>query len=342
MSKVIYLPFENLPQRYTQMWNESFISVMSKDDIVVNVDNEEKTIEKGEFLDICGTVIYKQRQIAKVAELFESGIVEDGDVFFVPDIFYPALESIRYMSELIGIKVFILAFNHAGRADEDDFVQRLREWSDTQEQAWHDMCDVVFVGSYYHKERVRNKFNHARIVVSGAIWDNDWMDNFTKGISRKKEDYVIFPHRPCKEKRFKEFLQVAEQNPKLKFIITSSGKGRIEQTLPCNVSYIHSLTKREYYEIFAKADKYLSLAKQETFGYTLQEAIYFGCKVIVPNNACYKEYAHNNCVINLEDIMQRDNLTKFYNNINLTKSKNIDNNSKGFYNICSMYLNELR
>jgi glycosyltransferase involved in cell wall biosynthesis len=39
----------------------------------------------------------------------------------------------------------------------------------------------------------------------------------------------------------------------------------------------------------AKARWYLSTAYQETFGYTIQEAIYFGCEILVPNRACCPE-----------------------------------------------------
>jgi hypothetical protein len=39
----------------------------------------------------------------------------------------------------------------------------------------------------------------------------------------------------------------------------------------------------------AKARWYLSTAYQETFGYTIQEAIFFDCNILVPNRACCPE-----------------------------------------------------
>lgn len=335
-NKVIYLPFENLPQRYTKMWNDSFIAAMSDNDIAVWGDTtSESVINKGEFLDICDTISYKQMQIANVAKLFKEDKVQSGDVFFVPDIFYPSLASIRYMSELLGIDVKIVAFNHAGRADKDDFVQRLGTWSDTQEQAWHDMCDLVLVGSEYHGKRVRERFAPKRIETTGAIWSKEWMDEMCKGIDWEKEDYIIFPHRPCKEKRFTEFLQVARSNPRLHFVVTSSGNNRLADVeLPENVSYMFGLSKRQYFQVFASAKGYLSLAAQETFGYTLQEAIYFNCDVVVPKNACYEEYAHPSSVFPLEVLMQKGKLTSIYSDNSLSNSKNVADNAASIYQLC--------
>ena len=88
MSKLIYLPFENLPQRYTAMWNDAFIKERSFGDIIVYGTTEERRIINGQFLDINATIIHKAQQIERVAELFAENKIEDGDVFFVPDIFF--------------------------------------------------------------------------------------------------------------------------------------------------------------------------------------------------------------------------------------------------------------
>lgn len=336
MKKVIYLPFENLPQRYTKMWNDCFIAQMSNNDIVVwGNDNKDTQIKTGEFLDTYGTISYKTSQMCRVSKLFRDGAISNGDVFFVPDIFYPGLAAIRYMAELSDIKVKIVAFNHAGRADKDDFVQRLGSWSDVQEQAWHDMCDVVIVGSEYHKRRVESMFNPKTTIVAGAVWSKAWMDEFTRDIDREKKPYIIWPHRPSKEKRFDLFLEIARNNPELDFVITSSGGNRLQDVqLPQNVTYTYGLTKLEYYKVFAQADGYLSTAFQETFGYTLQEAIYFNCKVVVPNYACYSEYAHKDSIFEYDDMVKQSYLTDVYKSGCLNQSKLHKDNAEDFYHIC--------
>ena len=42
-----------------------------------------------------------------------------------------------------------------------------------------------------------------------------------------------------------------------------------------------------------RAKWYLSTAYQETFGYTIQEAIYFGCEILVPNRGLFEEVNSN-------------------------------------------------
>ena len=59
--------------------------------------------------------------------------------------------------------------------------------------------------------------------------------------------------------------------------------------LPKNIEYRYGLTKLEYFELMAKARWYLSTAYQETYGFTIQEAIFFGCNILVPNRACCPE-----------------------------------------------------
>lgn len=298
MGKIIYLPFENIPQRYTEMWNDSFIEVMSTEDLVIEVKSQPLAIENGQFLDTFGTITHKSKQMAIVSKLFQDGKINDGDVFFVPDIFYPGLESIRYMAELSGIDVKIVAFNHAGRADKDDFVQKLGSWADYQEQAWHDICDVVLVGSNYQADRVKMKFRPKRVEVVGAVWNKKWMDNRCLGkMQEPKEEFVIWPHRICAEKGFEHLLTIANVNPNMTFMITTCGPNRWPQdvAMPKNILYLYNLTKDQYYEYFQKAKYYLSTAYQETFGYTLQEAIYFQCQIIVPDYACYPEFARKEC-----------------------------------------------
>lgn len=330
MGKIIYLPFEELPQRYTEMWNKAIIKNLDSEDLVVYGTKENSTITTGEFLDTYATIIQKSEQIKNVAKLFQKNLIKNGDIFFVPDIFYNGLSALRYMAELSNIDIKIAAFNHAGRADKTDFVQHLNNWADTQEQAWHQLCDVIFVGSNFHKHNVERKFKHKNIIKTGAVWDSEWMKDKCKDIQfGKKEEYVIFPHRPCEEKRFLKFLEIARKNPELRFVITTCGNNRLKEIkLPNNVEYRYNLTKEEYFEIFARAKYYLSIAKQETFGYTIQEAIFFGCKIIVANHPCYKEYVAKSSIFPLRKILQENFLTQtFKNSKKLCESKQFYNNA---------------
>jgi len=286
MSKIIYLPLEELPQRYTGMMNAAIypkvdISLYPK----IEIDTE---IKRGQFLDIVNTCKFKAAQLQMVADLFNEGKVENGDAFLIGDIFFPGIEMIKYMSELLGLDVKVFGINYAGRADKTDFVQQLSYWADASEAGYHFICDGIFVGSSDHANNVVDHFNLNPVTVyrTGLVWDLEYMNQFPKG--GEKEDFVIWPHRFSEEKGIAELIEFAK-NTKKKIIITSSGPAKDLGNLPKNIEYRHSLTKAEYFDLMRRAKWYLSTAYQETFGYTIQEAIYFGCEILVPNRACCPE-----------------------------------------------------
>ena len=288
-NKIIYIPLEELPQRYTGMMNQA---IYSKVDMSlypkIEIDTE---IKRGQFLDIVNTCKFKAAQLQMIADLFNEGKVNDGDAFLVGDIFFPGIEMIKYMAELLEINVRVYGINYAGRADKTDFVQQLSGWADCSEAGYHLICDGIFVGSDDHKINVVEYFglNAATVHTTGLVWDLNYMQEFHEAIGYvAKEDFVIWPHRWCEEKGIAELLNFAKQTKK-KIIITSSGPKKDLGKLPKNIEYRHSLTKPEYFDLMRRAKWYLSTAYQETFGYTIQEAIYFGCEILVPNRACCPE-----------------------------------------------------
>ena len=286
---IFYVGLEELEQRYTKMFNNAFKPYCNY--FVYPEIKDNGLIEKGQFLDINKTCIFKAKQLEIIANYFKNNIVKNGDCFVFADIFFPGIEMLRYMAELADIKIFIFAFNHAGRADKTDFVQKLGKWSDFSEAGYHYCCDAVFVGSKFHKMNIIKYFKipEDKIFVTGPIWDIAFTNSvFPRETPHRKEDFIIYPHRLCKEKGFDDFIKYAENTDK-KIIITTSGNPVENIQFPKNVEYKHNLTKAQYYEIMSRARWYLSTAYQETFGYTVQEAIWYGCEILAPDRACYPE-----------------------------------------------------
>lgn len=303
MSKIIYVPLENLPQRYTQMMNDAIyplvdISLYPK----VELDTQ---IKRGQFLDIVNTCKFKAAQLQMIADLFNEGKVEAGDVFLIGDIFFPGIEMIKYMSELQDMEVKVYGINYAGRADETDFVQKLTGWADYSESGYHYICDGIFVGSEFHNNNVCDYFgiDPQYVHTTGYVWDLNYMKSFKDKIGVvEKEEFVIWPHRWCNEKGISELHEFAKMTDK-KIIVTSSGPVKDVGPVPSNIEFRFNLTKLEYFTLMAKAKWYLSTAYQETFGYTIQEAIYFGCEILVPNRACCPEMVPSkNVYSNVDDI----------------------------------------
>lgn len=336
---IYYLALENLPQRYTVMMNEALAKYV---DEVITPYEDNEVIEVGEFLDVNRTIRFKNLQMAMVAEKFERKQINDGDIFLVGDVFYPGIEALRYMSELQGIRIKIFAFNFAGRADKNDFVQKLGKWSDISEQGYHLCCDGIFVGSEYHRQNLLSHFHKCPpIVVTGLVWDLRHVYSYL-GINYdgkhrphfSKEDYIIFPHRLCKEKGIDEFRDFARKTKK-QIIVTSSGKAQTptyEFLKADNVVYLHSLTKEAYYGVFARARWYISTAYQETFGYTLQEAIAFGCEILVPKRACYSEMVPEENLYTYHE--QIDKLFMSDKRTHFSYTQRWDDNAKRIVNIC--------
>jgi len=305
-----YLALEELEQRYTRMMNKSIIKHLQKLSVsfmyYYPVNRDYNTIEVGEFLDVNRTCEFKARQLGMVANDFANRAIQDGDIFLVGDIFFPGIEMIRYMAELQDIRIKIYGFNYAGRADPDDYVQKLGIWADLSEQGYHAVCDMVFVGSSYHARQVKEHFGIPNVKKTGLVWDTEIVSSYVKP-GQPKGNYMIWPHRLCPEKGVAEFLQYARSTT-YDIIITSSGYKKawpVERygPLPKNVSYISGLSKHKYYGIMAGAKRYLSTARQETFGYTLHEAMLYGCQIVAPNRVCYPEMLPNQCLYeSVEDI----------------------------------------
>jgi len=303
-NKIIYIPLEELPQRYTGMMNQA---IYPKVDISLYPKVEiDKEIKRGQFLDIVNTCKFKAAQLQMIADLFNEGKVNNGDTFLIGDIFFPGIEMIKYMAELQEIDVKVYGINYAGRADKTDFVQKLGYWADASELGYHQICDGIFVGSDDHKENVCEYFglNTATVHTTGLIWDLNYMQEFHEEIGYiEKEDFVIWPHRWCNEKGIDELIQYANSTDK-KIVVTSSGPVKDCGTnLPRNIGFKFNLTKKEYFTLMAKARWYLSTCYQETFGYTIQEAIFFNCNILVPNRACCPEMVPSvNVYEKVEDI----------------------------------------
>jgi len=297
-----FIPLENLEERYTVLMN----SIVNKSGLVKSYypENwEQKKINKGEFLDIERTIEFKAKQIQMISKAFQDNLIKEGDWFFFADIFFPGLDSVKYMSELQDIKIKVAAFNHAGRSDKADFVQKLNTWSDYIEKGYHEVCDLIIVGSKYHKNKVSEylSIKENKIKVTGCVWNNKEAFK-TMPHYKLKEDYVIFPHRLSKEKGVEDFFKIAQSMPSKKFIVTSSSNKECDYDLPNNVTYVNNLTKKEYYNYLSKAKYYLSTAYQETFGYTLREALLYNCRVVAHYDLCYPELLPSECLFKRGDI----------------------------------------
>ena len=124
--KVFLLPIEPLESRYSAQWARwipTAFSAAGYDGGVINGCPLTDHIETGTFLDINSTLHYKATQLAGIAKMFYKKMINPGDIFFVSDLEFWGIESIRYLSVLNKIPVKIYGFLHAASYTKGDFME---------------------------------------------------------------------------------------------------------------------------------------------------------------------------------------------------------------------------
>jgi len=295
---IYYLPLEHLDKRYTALMDKQLMREFKKQaKPFKKVDGELLTtsIETGAFLDSEGTNYFKFSQLQKVCELFKKGKIKDGDIFFVSDLWFPGIESIKYMAYFRGITVKIKGFLHAGSFTETDFVRGIEDWAKWIEKGWIQSFDTVFLGSEHIKRELIEKgriIDFKRLKVTGLPFNTEDLYKVVKPLPWKfKEDIVVFAGRLDDEKQPWQFDYV-ERRFKEKY---PEEKVRFVKTMDLKLS------KKEYLKFLRKSKVFFSSALQENFGYSALESASYNCGLVLPNKLAYPEFYSSSCLyIDLE------------------------------------------
>lgn len=271
---IYYLPLERLDKRYTNSMHDLLVKGFTKwfpnNVTVIEGKDLGGEIKVGSFLDSDGTNYWKFAQLQEVCKLFRNDEIKDGDIFFISDLWFPGLESIKYMAMFHNITVKIVGMFHAGSWTETDYVRELEPWAANLERGWFDMIDEVYLGSEFIKseiiEKTRAKY-FRRLKVTGLPFDFDYVKSFS---SLVKEDLVVFTGRLCDEKQPWQFDNLKINGTKVKTMEMG-------------------LSKIDYYKLLGRAKVIFSSALQENFGYGPIEGITLGCMPVMPNRLAYKE-----------------------------------------------------
>lgn len=282
-----YLPIEPYKTRYTADWIKQFehefgLYGMSFGTILGPDVND--TVTEGGVLDACGTHLYKFGQLSHLIDLIKRGRVLDGDIVFFADLWFPGIEALFYIRDMLKIRFKIAGIFHAGTYDKADFTYRsgMREWGKFLEMSWFTAIDDIFVATHFHKQLLMSNsfvFNWVqlsdKIHVTGLPFYAEELK--AKYDCSKKENIVVFPHRLDAEKHPEKFDELEKQVkavfPDCEFIKTIK---------VCS-------TREEYFKLLAKSKVMVSFADQETFGYSTLEAMALGCEVWVPDRLSYRE-----------------------------------------------------
>lgn len=293
--KIIYVPIEKVPTRYTADWIEQFETEFKKAGVdfeTVEGNRKEIPITAGSVLDAYGTNQYKLEQLHHLIDMIRLGDITQDDVILFADAWFPGIESLFYIRNITGIEFKMAGIYHAGTWDPYDFTSRtgMRDWGQHIELGWLRGLDVIFVATQFHKDLIvmnSGDFDESKIFVTGIPF-------YARELQRKyfpdpavrpiKENIVVFPHRLDPEKHPEKFDKLKKKYPQWTFIKTMEATSNRE----------------EYFKLLARSKVMISWAEQETFGYSTVEAMALGNFVIVPNQLSYRETVPRHCRYNNE------------------------------------------
>ena len=291
--KIIYLPLEHIETRYTTALDRDIVKYLEdsgKEFIRIYPNIEAPTeMKAGSFLDAEFTIRFKAEQIAEVARLYREDVIDTGDIIWSSDLWHPGLpESVAYMNYFAKKDVKLRGLIHAGSFTDTDFVRDMERWAKNFEDILFDVSDRIFCGSQFIKDDIVKKriIDPNKLEVTGFPLDLVNLDKFR--MKYKKENIVLFSARNVDEKQpwlFEQMKDKLESKINCKFINT--------QKL--------NLNKDEFYKLVAKSKVMVSFALQENFGFSMLEARYLGCKVVVPNRLVYPELYHRDDLYNTFD-----------------------------------------
>lgn len=277
--KIIHVPLEKLPTRYTADWVQQFEETFKAcrvEFVTVEGNESNQSIKQGSVLDCFGTNRYKMQQLDKILEMLQNKEITENDVIFFADLWFPGLESLFYVRNITGVDFKIAGIYHAGTWDPYDFTSRtgMRNWGRHLEMSWLHGIDIIFVATQWHKDLIvmnSDDFDDTKIFVTGIPF-------YARELSEKypvttKNELVVFPHRLDIEKHPEKFERLAKRYQQWTFSKT-----------------IESTRDRDaYFKMLARSKVMISFAEQETFGYSTVEAMALGNFVIVPNSLSYRE-----------------------------------------------------
>mgnify|MGYP000988875885 FL=1 len=274
---------EAVETRYTKQWKTKFPKLLEAHGHKVRVVNGGDTPQAttpGAFLNFGGTNVYKSNQLMQIADAFCKGEVKDGDYFLYTDAWNPSVIQLKYMAELLNVKIRIGGLWHAGSYDPADFLGRIigdKPWVRNAERSMYECFDHNFFASEFHILMFFKAFpdlDKQKIVRTG--WPFEYMeDTLTMYKGMPKKDTILFPHRIAPEKQLSIFQDLKEALPQYNFVVCQE----------------RDLSKNEYHNLLGEAKIVFSANLQETLGISWYEGAIVGAIPMVPDRLSYSEMA---------------------------------------------------
>jgi hypothetical protein len=288
---IYIVDLEAVDTRYTNQWKtwlpKQIKNATDIDPVVISGGDVVQSTTPGAFLNFGGTNVYKSKQLETIGELFCEGKINDGDYFLYTDAWNPTVLQLRYMAELLGVRIRIGGLWHAGSYDPHDFLGRLignSPWVRNTEMAMYECYDDNFFATDFHIKLFTETFwNDSRDIdrqllhkIHRVGWPMEYLSDILFGKrSIEKKNTILFPHRLAPEKQVEIFKDLANELPEYNFVVCQEKE----------------LTKEEYHTLLSEAKVMFSANLQETLGISWYEGVLVNVLPMVPNRLSYSEMA---------------------------------------------------
>ena len=283
---VFLVDLEAVETRYTGQWKTHVPSLLKEhghDVVIIDGPTDiPQATTPGAFLNFGGTNVYKANQVEQIGRLFTDGKVHAGDHFIFTDAWHPGIINLKYMSELLGIKVVIHALWHAGSYDPQDFLGRLigdADWVRHAEKSFFYAIDCNYFATDFHIDLFCfNLHKSPRWMFKDKIVRSGWPMEYMLEIlapykDLPKRDLILFPHRIAPEKQVEIFRDLATALPQYEWVVCQD----------------QQLTKDQYHKLLGEAKIVFSANLQETLGISCYEGALVNSMPLVPDRLSYTE-----------------------------------------------------
>ena len=280
---IYIVDIEAVDTRYTKQWKEHLPKQMKRatnsEVIVISGGEVPQATTPGAFLNFAGTNNYKSQQMLEISRLFANGEVKDNDYFLYTDAWNPTVIQLKYMAELLGVKIKVGGMWHAGSYDPQDFLGRLigdADWCRSAERSMYECYDDNFFATEFHKKLFAESFPNLIAKTCIVGWPMEYLANsFAQYKGMPKRNLILFPHRIAPEKQPEIFYDLKDSMSQYEFVVCQDKQ----------------LTKNEYHNLLGEAKIVFSANLQETLGISWYEGALVDAIPMVPDRLSYSEMA---------------------------------------------------
>lgn len=274
-----FLKLEPIVNRYNADWNVWFPEMFMKKGIeycLVEGDNNIFKCDGRMYFDFKSVMSWKYEQLSDLMKVLGSSSCAD-DVVFIPDLYFPGIESLYFLKKLNNMNIKIVSVIHAGSYIPYDYtyLNGMERICKDLEEVWLNMCDLIFVATNYHKEKILECRNvdEDKIKVIGLPCD-------VEGLSRM---YRVNEYDRVRDFVYAGRLGIDKGYDMIKFVESH-----------CNIdiykTFEHKLDKSDYYMELANSKSIIQPSRLETFSYAVVEAMSLDLIPIVPDGIAFDDY----------------------------------------------------